>query len=97
SAFRGKAESWSSAPLRSRSSSPGSKCLFRKPLSPCTQGERGWDEGENGLHCARHTHSPPAPLPLSTGERGERNRLSEQPLPRSPAGILGLPFSWRLS
>ena len=48
--------------------------LFRKPLSLCTQGERGWGEGAGFLRDSRP--SPPTPLPRVQG-RGE---LLEQTL-----------------
>ncbi len=37
------------------------KKLSEKPLSPCTQGERGWGEGVSFSEYSRP--SPPTPLP----------------------------------
>src|SRR5437870_5339642 len=69
------------------------KSLSEKPLSPCTQRERGWEEGAGNL---RNLH-PPTPTPPPPGaQRAPRSHIGGQAeargrgLPARRAGLPGL-------
>ncbi len=56
--------------LSSESKAETAQNLSVKPLSPCTQGERGWGEGVRFLRDSNPL--TPNPSPPSTGERGAK-------------------------